>query len=237
MIDFSKLSGVSVRSSALAAAAVMALTVSGMASAAGPTRAQAGTGISGKVAPPSKVGNMAVLYDQTDLGDGNGITSQNFEATFDAYDNQAADDFVVPAGVKWTVTKVSVGGQYSVAGPVSSVHVTFYKNKAGLPQNVVADFPAIVPTDTSGSFDITLPSKVALKPGKYWVSVQANLDFSAGGQWYWNTRTVAANSGAVWQNPGDGFGTGCASWGAMATCLGQTSPDMSFRLEGKSKPL
>lgn len=237
MIDFSKLSGVSVRSSALAAAAVMALTVSGMASAAGPVRSMAGTGISGKVAPPSKLGNMAVLYDQTDLGDGNGITSQNFEATFDAYDNQAADDFVVPAGVKWTVTKVSVGGQYTTGGPAPSVRVTFYKNKAGLPQNVVADFPAIVPTDSAGNFDITLPSKVALKPGKYWVSVQPNLDFLVGGQWFWNTRTVAANSGAVWQNPGDGFLTGCASWGPMATCLGQTSPDMSFRLEGKSKPL
>jgi hypothetical protein len=237
VIDFSKLSGsVSLRTSTLAAAAVMALTVSGMASAAGPTRTLAGAGISGKMTAPGKSTNLAILYDQTDLGDGNAITSQNFEASFDVYDNQAADDFTVPAGVKWQITKVAVTGQYSLAGPLASANVTFYKKKSGLPDKVVKTYPGVAVTDSAGSLVITVP-KTTLKPGNYFVSVQGNMDFSVGGQWYWGIRTAQAGSPAAWQNPGDGFASGCTTWGVMATCISQTSPDMLFRLEGKSKPL
>lgn len=41
----------------------------------------------------------AVLYDQTSTVDSFGTTSQDFEAIYDAYDTQTADDFKVPSGV------------------------------------------------------------------------------------------------------------------------------------------
>ena len=39
-----------------------------------------------------------VLYDQTGFPGTNSTTSQNFETANDGFDNQSADDFVVPAG-------------------------------------------------------------------------------------------------------------------------------------------
>ncbi len=216
---------------AVAAAALLAL---GVANAAGPAKsAPAG------VSPAVKLMPAAVLYDQDDNSTDSGINSQNFEVDFDVYDNQGADDFTVPAGVKWSVTQVAVTGFYNTVGGAASQHVTFYKNKANLPQNVVADFPAVVGADTSGSFLITLPSKVNLKPGKYWVSVQANMDFlPAGIQWYWMNRSVQSGVGSAWKNPGDGFGTGCVAYTTLFTCIPTAGgPDLMFSLGGKSKPL
>ena len=74
-------------------------------------------------------------------------------------------------------------------------------------------------TDTAGSFVVPIPSPVALSQGTYWVSVQANMDFSVGGQWGCTDRTVASGSEAAWQNPGGGFGV-CPSWGARGTVCG-----------------
>lgn len=217
------------KTSLLAAAAALALS---SAAFAGP--GAAGHGFS------AKAGNSAtaVLHDQNDNDTGIGITSQNFEASFDAYDNQGADDFNVPGGFVWKVTGVVASGvYYNGSGPAASVHVTFYKDAAGLPGAVVKDFPAIVPTDTAGTFSIKLPSTVKLKKGKYHVSVQANMDFAIGGQWGWNTRSVQNGGPASWQNPGDGFGTGCTTWAPENVCIaaGQ-GPDKMFSLSGKAVP-
>src|SRR5204862_6760676 len=53
-----------------------------------------------------------VLYDQTSSAGTNSTSSQDFEAASDAFDNRAADDFVVPAGQTWTVQRVVAGGAY-----------------------------------------------------------------------------------------------------------------------------
>jgi hypothetical protein len=136
------------KTSLLAAAAAMALS---SAAFAGPSAA--GYGIAAKVVNNSP---LATLVDQTGTDSGIGITSQNFEASFDQYDNMGADDFTVPAGFVWKVTQVNASGvYYNGSGPASSVHVTFYKNDGGLPGAVVKDFPAVVPTtDNFGSFGI-----------------------------------------------------------------------------------
>src|SRR5207249_5718078 len=52
-----------------------------------------------------------ILYDQYDNATTNppvDITSQDFVSALDQYDNQAADDFVVPSGQTWNVTEVDV---------------------------------------------------------------------------------------------------------------------------------
>lgn len=178
---------------------------------------------------------QAVLYDQTDNPSGAGTSSQNFEAAFDAYDDQAADDFVVPAG-GWTIGEVDVGGSYfNGAGPATSANVFFYADSATLPGAAVAGGTYMnVPIASgagTGSFVLILPTPLTLAPGTYWVSVQANMDFSAGGQWAWNDRTVQSNSGAAWQNPGGGFMSGCSpTWGRKTTCVAGSAPDNIFRL-------
>src|SRR5438874_2268609 len=52
-----------------------------------------------RYSPPARPAD--VLYDQYNVAGGNSITSQNFEPDYDAYDAQAADDFVVPTGQTW----------------------------------------------------------------------------------------------------------------------------------------
>ena len=63
------------------------------------------------------------------------------------------------------------------------------------------------------SFSIPLNTEVSLGPGTYWVSVQANQNLIPQGQWGWKNRTVQTNMNASWQNPNNGFGTGCTTWG------------------------
>jgi hypothetical protein len=222
------------KSQILAAAAVLALSA-GYATAAGPGVSAAQSGQKSKAQKVS-VGPEAVLYNQNDNDVGNAFTSQNFESSFDAYDAQGADGFSVPKGVSWKVTNVVVTGvYYNGAGLAVSENVTFYKDAGGRPGAVVKAYPAVVGTDNgTGSFDIKLPKALKLKKGKYHVSVQVNMDFALGGQWGWEGRSVIAGGDASWQNPGDGFATGCVAWDSIVTCIAG-GPDLMFSLSGKAK--
>ncbi len=176
----------------------------------------------------------SVLYDQTDNIGANSISSQNFEASFDAYDNAAADDFEVPAGVTWTVTDVYVPGVYfNGFGPLVSVDVNFYADNTGLPGGVECSSTGVIPGDSAGTLTITLPAACVLPEGKHWVSVIANMDFGVGGQWGWTERTVQSFDGSVWQNPGNGFGSGCTTWANRVGCgVGGPDPDLVYSLSG-----
>jgi hypothetical protein len=181
-------------------------------------------------------GPSVVLYDQTDNAGTDSITSQDFEAINDAYDNQAADDFVIPAGDgAWTIDEVYVPGAYwNGTGLAPAVNVYFYQNSGSLPGALVYSAVGLVPTDNGlGTFTIPLTTPAVLPSGTYWVSVQARMDFATGGQWGWTERMVQSNSASAWQNPGGGFGTSCSSWGArVATCGVGAYPDLVFRLSG-----
>ena len=174
-----------------------------------------------------------VLYDQYDNPGTNSTSSQNFEASFDAYDDMLADDFVVPGGQTWNINQVDVAGvYYNGAGPAASVNLTFYDDASTLPGSAVATRNDLSATDTGGSFTIPIPSPVVLGQGTYWVSAQVNMDFSVGGQWGWTDRTVQSNSGAAWINPGGGFGAGCLTWDRKTTCVPTPDPDQVYRLSG-----
>jgi hypothetical protein len=214
----------------LAATAAFAMS----AQAAGPGATSAGTGA--KASPNNSP--LATLYDQNSDDNGIGIVSQNFEPTFDAYDAQGADDFTVPAGKIWLVTSVKTTGVYfNGAGPCDTASVTIYKNKNGKPGGVVADHQGIAGSYASGALNVTIP-KTKLKAGKYWVSAVCDMAFGVGGEWGWETRNTKAGVGAMWRNPGGGFGTGCSAYGDMITCLGALGqgPDFMFALGGKEKP-
>jgi hypothetical protein len=164
------------------------------------------------------------------------IPSQDAETALDFFDSQAADDFIVPAGQTWQLTEVDVLGEYDSTGPAASFHVFFYENGVGdLPGSLVAS-RLENPYTGSSDFVITLSEPVTLPEGHYWVSVQARQDITQAGFWLWHNRTVQSNSGAAWQNPGNGFGTECVVWIRKITCaaLGETAPDQVFRLVGTS---
>lgn len=195
-------------------------------------------------APLGPYGGMrAVLYDQTDNAGLNSATSQDFEPAFDEFDNQAADDFVIPAlDVAWTVEQIEVSGAYfNGSGPARAVNVWFYQDAAGLPGTQVYEALGLVPIDPGalGNFTIDLTVSAVLPAGTYWVSVQGVLDFGVEGQWGWLERTVQSNSESAWRNPLDGFLTPCADWGPRVTScgIGGPDPDFVFRLNGTVVPV
>lgn len=219
----------------LGAAAALAFSVGGASAAAHHGLAMTAKGAMITIhAPKTKT-----LVDQNDDSQGYSDISQNFESSLDAYDAQGSDDFTVPKNTTWTVTEVDVTGLYfNGTGPARDENVTFYSDKKGKPGKIVKEV-TVAGTDTGGSFAINLGKKgVKLTAGKYWVSVQANMDYASAttGEWGWATRIDANGNNAQWQNPGDGFATGCTKWSDEQTCLGGVGgPDHMFALLGSAK--
>jgi hypothetical protein len=214
------------------ALAVAVVAAFGTGAGARPSAKPAAAAKSKASARPAHV--AGTIYGQRDNDNGIGIVSQNFEASFDAYDSQGADDLKIKN--KGVVKEVDVDGVYfNGAGPANSVHVTFYKNSASGPGAVVKDVPSATYTDVTGTgtFKIKVP-KTVLKKGHYWVSVYVNMDFGTGGEWGWNTNNTVRLRPSMWQNPGNGFSTGCTTWGVTTTCIpAGEGGDFSFALIGK----
>jgi len=183
---------------------------------------------------PQPAAPAIVLYDQiNNPAPPGGVTSQDFEPVFQPFDSFAADDFVVPAGQTWEITEVDVAGEYGNGpGPAASFHVFFYKDSGILPGTLVATRLANPYTNGANAM-IMLTTSVTLTSGTYWVAVQARQAFTPNGRWFWDNRGIISNSGAAWQNSGDGFGTGWTTYERKATCLPiQNGPDQLFRLVG-----
>jgi hypothetical protein len=169
-------------------------------------------------------------YSQLDADNGAGIVSQNFEPSFDAYDSRGADDFTLSQDC--VVRRIDVAGAYiNGSGPARSENVTIYQDLRGLPGAVISNQPNLVGLDDgTGNLEISLLSSVSLQANQtYIVSVQVNMDFSAGGEWAWSTNNTMRGSPASWRNNQDGFGTGCVHFTQLLTCIRSTEgPDFAF---------
>ncbi len=188
----------------------------------------------------ASVGAQAVLYDQLTLGASNGVASQNFETSLNAFDIQVADDFTIPAGAFfWLVTQIEIDGFYETCGyQASSVNV-FFNNSAGTLPGTSFYQGAFVPTAASllsGDFVINLNPAPGLVAGRsYWLSVQANLDAGVQScQWRWGVRSppppISGNTAAL-VNPGNGWFYDCTVWKPLPNCTGD-NVDVQFRLNG-----
>lgn len=196
----------------------------------------------GGTPPSAPTGAPIVLYSQLDNPAGNGAPDQDFEAAFDAYDSESADDFVVTAP-GWTIESLTTVGTLSPggSGAGATVDITFYTNSAGggdpdLPGTAIAacTYPAVVPVSAAGSYTITLPTPCILAPGTYWLALQTNQSFTTSGQHFWSNRITQTNSEGVFRNPNGGFATGCATFTPQTVCGvgGGLSPDFLFSLLG-----
>ena len=144
----------------------------------------------------------------------------------------------MPTGHVWTINQVNVVGVYfNGAGPAVSENVFFYRNNAGVPGDLIAEFANVHGVDSGGSFQIRLPGSVILRHGSYWVSVQAKLDFGTAGEWGWETASVQRRLPATWQNPGGAFPNGCTTWGPLSTCIPGSGVDFLFALQGTDRTL
>ncbi len=178
-----------------------------------------------------------VLYDQTGNPSGDGsFTSQDFvDPGNDAFDNQGADDFEVPAGETWTIEQVlAVGEYYNGTGPALGFNIFFYANDNGvLPgTEIYAALNQAYTDDGVGGFTIDLASPIVLTEGKYWVSVQCYMEFAVGGQWGWTVGMGPNLDPAAWQNPGDGFGTGATTYTNAQSVFGWIGTEYEFALLG-----
>jgi len=168
-----------------------------------------------------------------------GIGSQKFEPANDALTDQAADDF--PACCSqggYLIETVNVMGEYSAGGgPASAFNVYFYTNAAGnVPGSLFNSALNRPYTATPPNFSIDVGGTFLANNTRYWISVQAVMDQSHG-QWFWHNRTVQSADGAAWQNPGNGYGTGCLVWNRKNTCMpDQVWPDQVFSVYGFSIP-
>lgn len=186
-------------------------------------------------------GGAVLLYDQTNDPFGNGLPDQDFEAMFDAYDAEGADDFVVTDPTGWSITQVDIIGTQSTTGPANTVNITFYGDNAGTPDtsNVLCDYTGLATVDTTGSLSTTLPTPCDL-PGSttYWLRHQTQQDFGTAGQHFWSNRATISGAPAHWRNIQDGFGLGCTDFAdAGLVCsvgggMGTTSYDLLFALSG-----
>ena len=163
-----------------------------------------------------------VLYDQSG-GVVNGAPSQNFESSFDQYDSQGADDFVVTDAGGWTLSgfnfQVSPG---SGADPSTATYdIDVFTDAGGVPSASAActynSLPGVL-DGTLTALSVTLDSPCVLAQGTYWISMVVNLDFAVGGQMFWSDFTGSFGANSKWQNPGGGFGTTCSTWSDLATC-------------------
>jgi hypothetical protein len=214
--------------------------------AAQPTRSAAMPDVGVAPNTPWAEAPLAILYNQYDNSGAVALNSQNFEAAYDAYDDQAADDFFVPANTSWKIVGVGIQGLYfNGPGPADSFNIFLYTDTANEP-GVLRITRSNMAYTLNGTDQFRIKVNPAINvpaspsPRHLWISVQANLDFAGGlgGQFGWTDRTIANNSGAAWQNPGGGFGV-CPSWDILDNCFGglNDGDDMVYLLVGTSTPL
>ena len=179
-----------------------------------------------------------VLYDNIDLTSPQSINSQDFNAANNAFDAMAADDFVIPAGEKWTITGALVRGNNDGSVPATSANVTIFADAGGTPGAEV--FSGVATATDYPRMNLTFAAP-ELSAGIYWFGVSAILDPGASApfnQWYWAENSEPVGAPAMYRNPGNGFSTGCTSFTVKSTCIFVTgdpvhpAPGQSFNLSG-----
>src|SRR5690349_4224495 len=186
----------------------------------------------------------ALLYSQLDspaITATDHVNSQDYENFLNTSDDQAADDFPIPAGVTWSITQVVfLGEASSAANQPASFNVYFYTSTGTLPGNTqiyTATAQTFTRNNATNTYTVTLTTPATLNGGAtYWVSVQGVLNYGFNArQWFWRNRTVQSNSPAAWRNPGGGQpNVSCTVWTVKTACFPGTSPDQAFQLNGTS---
>ncbi len=176
------------------------------------------------------------LYNQTLTPSGDlKVSTHFFEIGYETtYSCEAADDFVCDD--QWTITKVfALGGFYNGSVNPQTFHVVIYADDnpdGNYPGTELYNTYNTVDTNGTTGFTIPIEDEVVLPAGHYWISVYANTELG-NAQWGWKPSTGPYNYEAVWENPGDGFGTGYTTWTPITTVWqGTTETDFSFALFG-----
>lgn len=169
------------------------------------------------------------LVDQNSYDAGNNIIS-----TLDT-GRVSADDFIVPTGKTWTITRVDATGMPGGCVAGETVDVVIYNDAAGLPGTTQSS-ATVTPTDgvvqTGCNFQI--PVSFTLTEGHYWLSVQPHQ--------IWYAETTRAGAGNTVSGYGaafyDAFGEcGTVGWKSAYACASTWGSwyqdyDLMFAIQG-----
>ncbi|MFN0158466.1 MAG: FlgD immunoglobulin-like domain containing protein [Bacteroidota bacterium] len=150
---------------------------------------------------------------------------------------QTADDFVVPAGVKWFVDSLWVRGFSTVAGLPDSFAVAVYNDDAGKPGTLV-HLEAVIPANgiRFDSLKLKLGAPVSLTTGTYWLSVYAVYNTGtvlSQTRWNWYTGSIPIGLQGHIQDFTGLFGIPPFPWTPLSS-LGVTQPSTHFAIYGTS---
>lgn len=180
--------------------------------------------------------HLQIIYDQNSHPTGDAVNSQNFTSTtFTGNNDQAADDFIVPAAWRYDVMEIKVSGSALRGAKPTSETVIFYANNRGEPGAPLlrGTYKDLVGVFNNGNITIRLPRKgMKLFSGVYWVSVIVNMDQEKYGYWNWMASGKNGQSAAMWRTNAGGQ---CGTWGTLGNCLGAEGPGLMFALWGTRK--
>jgi len=170
-----------------------------------------------------------ILFDQFTGFTLGAVPSQRFVPAA-AFDAESAEDFEVFDAQGWTIGefKFETG---LVGSEPAMVDIRVYPDANGEPgETALCSYDGIA--GTLHGFEqpvlrVPLPTACSLGQGRYWVSVVrsdgSGMSWADGSPNPFPPPFVLGAHGH-WRNPGDGFGTGCADWSDITTCLGDGKP-------------
>jgi len=165
--------------------------------------------------------SAAVLYDQTGTANAGCISSSDFGIANKVA--QGADDFTVPTGASWQITKVdTIGGGALTGSPTAAV---FLYGPGPVPGAQIFGESGI-PVSGANNISILVTGAPPLSAGTYWLSVQITDPV----QWTWCAEQAQFGAAAAWRNPGDGFSTGCTAYTPVTSCFVTFAKSFLFRL-------
>jgi hypothetical protein len=175
--------------------------------------------------------HASVLYSQLDSKSTNAIASDEYSNSSSA-SLKVADDFTVPEGQSWRISRVDTVGVKDSQPLGSTVNAFLYASSGNLPGSELFRQTGI---GASGSPNYSVPLRNApkLSGGTFWVSIQqAGATFTQPG-WYWSERTAETGNGAAVINPGGASTASCTDWTDKRRCVpADLNPDQLFSLSG-----
>jgi hypothetical protein len=186
-----------------------------------------------------------VCYSQNSDPAGINVISTQFSDPGDPNSSFAADDFNLTKRCK--LTEVDLPGIFESGTnpPNPTFTLNFYKSKKGLPGKTFASQTEVctfVKGITKCPIDPYIPLPAEGHGPPFTLGIDPTLMYPESPKqgladedaWAWATTSDQAGKAALWENPGDGFGTGCTTWANMEKCTGATgAPDFMFTLIGK----
>ena len=220
--------GGSIRSR-LAAAAAATLTAVGFGACSdSPTAVSSAPPPSASAAAPSAdltIQSTQVLYDQASTA--TGTISIELPDIIDA-SMLFANDFGVPQGQRWSVTRVVIPGVAPAPNPTATHRIAIHADKAGQPgiliyEGVLAPTGAEAGAPVPGltSYTYSLPAPVVLGAGTYWLVSECDVD------------VFVCAGGPVVGSPTHLSFVGWTEWQSFAVD-GLGDYDLAFALHGES---